>query len=330
MPYKDILVTGATGFVGSHLLDYLLEVEPDTIIHGLRRPNADMKNVQHIADCVEWITGDLCDATSMMRVVNDSCPCQVYHLGALSWVSPSWDMPAAYMQTNAIGTINLLNAIEELTYVGTRVLVSCTPEEYGDADFRDGPLTEKTLLSPCNPYAASKVAQDAVCQVYHKSYGTDIVRTRAFNHEGPRRNANGAIASFARQIARIELGRSEDNIVRHGNLTARRNFTHVADMVRAYHLAMNYGESGELYLVGSENVCTMQECLDKLVSMSAMKDAISTKLVDYLVRPTELNYLVGDYTKFRQLTGWTSEHDLDDILHDVLEYWRDRVAKGND
>jgi GDP-4-dehydro-6-deoxy-D-mannose reductase len=325
MSTKNILITGVTGFAGSHVADYLLQHQPEAVLWGAKRPNSRMRNVRHIQDCVRWIDADLTDGTSMMVTLEKSCPDEIYHLGALSWVTPSWDMPAAYMQTNAIGTINLFEAMR-VTRVNARVLVSCTPEEFGDVPPDKLPITEATEIHPINPYAASKVAQDAVCMSYAASYGFQIIRTRAFNHEGPRRDIHGANASFAFQIARIEEGLQQP-VIRVGNLEGLRNFTDVRDMARAYVLAMEKCAPGELYLIGSDHVHTMKECLEYLVSLSSRQD-IRYEVDPARVRPTELRRFVADCSKFRSSTGWEPQISFSETMRGVLEYWREFVRGG--
>lgn len=319
---KRVLITGITGFAGSHLMDYLLE-NTDYKIYGLKRMNSSLKNVHHAVEKIVLLDGDLLDETSLINVLNKVRPDQIYHLGALSWVTPSWDMPAVYMQTNAIGTINLFEAMR-VTGCKARVLTSATPEEFGDVPKDLLPITEETRICPINPYAASKAAQDMVCITYHASYGMDIVRTRAFNHEGARRYIHGAIASFAYQIACIEKG-IQKPVIKVGNLKATRNFTDVRDTVRAYYLAMEKGHSGELYLIGTDQIYTMQQVLDKLISHSTMADSIKVEVDPARVRPTELMTFIGDYTKFEKATGWKKMYDLDETLEVVLNYWRDYI-----
>ena len=322
---KSILVTGATGFVGSHLLDHLLAEEGDARLYGFKRVNGRMRNVHHIQDQITWIEGDLTDPLSIDAAIDGTQPDEIYHLGALSWVSPSWSMPSAYMQVNAVGSINLFEAIRRHG-IGPRILVSCTPEEFGDVPLEKLPITEDSAIHPVNHYAASKVAQDAVCTSYFASYGLEIIRTRAFNHEGPRRDIHGALASFAHQIARIERGLQEP-VVNVGNLEAKRNFTHVKDMVRAYCLAMAMCTPGELYLIGSDNVYSIEECLEKLIAL-ASRDDIRYEVEQARVRPTELHYLIGDCSKFATLTSWRPELSFEEILQDILDYWRDFVDRG--
>ena len=317
-----ILVTGSNGFAGSHLLDCLYENQNNKKIFGLVKVNARMRNVKHLINKINFIEGDLSDPVSMNNLISSVKPDLIYHFGALSWVSPSWKMPGAYFNVNAIGTINLFESIRSAN-LNPKILVSCTPEEFGDVKEENLPITEKTILAPVSHYAASKAAQDAVCQSYFASYKMRIVRCRAFNHEGPRRDVNGAIASFAYQIARIE-NNLQKNIIEVGNLNAKRNFTHVVDMVKAYCLAMEKGKDGELYLISSNMIYTIKEVLEKLIELST-SNKIAYKVVASRVRPTELNNLVADCKKFTNLTNWKYKKTIDDILIDVLEYWRNFV-----
>ena len=322
---KKILITGITGFVGSHMADYLLE-KIDFKIFGLKRQNSRLRNIHHIKNQITLLNGDLIDQTSLVNVLRRIKPDEIYHFGAMSWVTPSWDMPAAYMQTNAIGTINLFEAMK-IVNCNARVLISCTPEEYGDVPEKLIPITEKTRIHPINPYAASKAAQDMICMTYFATYNMPIIRTRAFNHEGPRRDILGANASFAYQIAKIERGLQEP-IVKVGNLEAKRNFTDVRDIVRAYYLAMEKGVPGELYLIGSQNIYTMKECLNTLIGLSTIKDKITYKISPELVRPTELKTFIGNFTKFKKLTNWDITIPFEETMKSVLNYWREFIDKG--
>lgn len=326
MSKNRILITGITGFAGSYVAEQLLkDYGNDVAIYGARRPNSRMRNVHHFASDVQWVNCELIDGTSMRRVIEISQPDQIYHLGALSWVTPSWDMPAAYMQTNAIGTINLFEAMR---VVGNRarVLVSCTPEEFGDVDEKDLPITEETPIHPINPYAASKAAQDMVCMTWAASYKFEVIRTRGFNHEGPRRDILGANASFAYQIARIEAGLQEP-VVQVGNLEAKRNFTDIRDMARGYILAMEKCIPGELYLIGTDQVYTMKECLEYLMSISSRRD-IRYVTDPQRVRPTELRHFIADVSKFKRQTGWRIEYSFSETMQSILDYWRMFVRNG--
>lgn len=321
---KKVLITGITGFAGSHLMDYILD-NTDYKVFGIKRMNSNLRNINHALDKITLLDADLLDETSLIKVLDKVKPDQIYHLGALSWVTPSWDMPAVYMQTNAIGTINLFEAMR-VTGCNARVLTSATPEEFGDVPKELIPITEETRLKPINPYAASKAAQDMVCITYHASYNFDIIRTRAFNHEGPRRYIHGAIASFAYQIAKIE-NNLQNPVIKVGNLSATRNFTDVRDTVRGYFLAMEKGVSGELYLIGTEQIHTMEEVLNMLIDKSTKKDEIKIEVDADRVRPTELMTFIGNYSKFKKLSGWEIQYTLNETLDTVLDYWREFIKK---
>tara|TARA_B100000959_G_scaffold91532_1_gene97295 strand:+ start:1117 stop:2094 length:978 start_codon:yes stop_codon:yes gene_type:complete len=320
-----ILVTGSNGFVGSHLLDLLLKKYKSENVFGLIKVNARMRNVKHLINKVNFVEGDITDRVSTDNLIKTIKPDIIYHFAALSWVNPSWNMPAAYFNVNALGTINLFESIRS-NNINPKILVSCTPEEFGDVKESELPITENTLIAPVNHYAASKAAQDAICQSYYASYKMRIVRCRAFNHEGPRRDINGAIASFAYQIAKIEKNLQE-NVIEVGNLNAKRNFTHVIDMVKAYSLAMDKGKEGQLYLIGSDMNYTMKEVLENLIKLSSKNKEISYKIVKSRVRASELNFLIGDCKKFIELTNWKHEKSMNEILQDTLDYWRNFISE---
>lgn len=324
-----ILVTGATGFVGSHLLERLLP-RPELEVHATRRWSSRMDLVRHIPDVetrVRWHTVDLTDPFSVHDVVASVRPERIFHLGAQSFVSPSWGAPEVYFRTNTLGTLYLLEALRRSGLAATRVLLPGSGEEYGEVPEGELPITPATPLRPLNPYAVSKVAQDLLGYEHHASYGLHVVRIRAFNHEGPRRDRVFALPSFAWQIARIEAGLAPP-VVRVGNLEARRNWTDVRDMVRAYELALERCPPGELFLIGSDQVLTVRECLERLVAASSAPAALRVETDPALVRPTEVRRLVADTRPFHEVTGWRPERSLDDTLRDTLAYWRERVAAG--
>lgn len=291
------------------------------------RFNSNLNNVRQLLSGnqvkIEFL--ELTDMESCAATIRSIKPDYIYHFGALTWVSPSWNMPSVYFDVNAQGTINLLEAVRKHS-PKARVLISCTPEEYGDVPVENLPINEETKLHPINPYAASKVAQEMIALTWEASYQLNIVRTRVFNHEGPRRLPLGANASFAYQIAKIEAGLQKP-IIEVGNLEALRNFTAVSDVVRAYEIAMNQGNPGELYLIGNEKLHTMKQCLDVLIELSHL-DNIQIRTVQKLVRPTELKNFTGDFSKFYNLSDWRPTKNLQEILFEVLNYWRERVASG--
>ena len=326
---EKILITGITGFVGSHLADYLLEKE-DIEIYGLKRWNLEkMRDVRHLLDNerVILLDCDITDPIGVRNVIEKIKPDKIFHLAAESFVSPSWLHPSHYMDVNFKGTVNLLDAIRQ-TGINPRFIIPGSGEEYREIYESELPINEQTILRPVNPYAVSKVAQDLIGFVYFKSYGLNIIRTRAFNHEGPRRDYVFGVPWYAYQIAKIEAGKQKP-IVKVGHIDDKRNFTHIRDLVEAYWLAMERCKPGELYLIGSEeagHIYTFREVLQKLIKMSTVND-IKIEQDPQLVRPTAVPRLIGDTSKFRKLTGWAPKIPFEKKLEATHEYWRDFVKK---
>jgi GDP-4-dehydro-6-deoxy-D-mannose reductase len=325
---KKILITGITGFVGSHLAEYALAKKAD--VYGLKRWHlSKLRNIHSFKDKIKLFDCDLTDPVGTQKVIHEIKPDWIFHLAAESFVSPSWDHPSHYMDVNYKGTVNILEAIRTAK-LPTRILLPGSGEEYGEVDPKDLPITAKTTLSPVNPYAVSKIAQDLIGFVYYKSYGTNVIRTRAFNHEGPRRDNVFGIAWYAYQIARIEHGLQEP-VIRTGNRSDKRNFTHIKDLVHAYWLAMEKCKPGKVYLIGSDeknHVYTFDQALDKLIALSTYKGKIKKITDTQFIRPTNVPRLIGKTTEFRKLTKWKPILSFDDILLDTLEYWRDFIKKG--
>ena len=321
---ERILITGITGFAGSHLADFALD--KGSIVYGLKRWNLSrFRNVKHLIDKIQWIDCDITDPVSVKKALSISNPDKIFHLAAESFVSPSWDHPSHYMDVNYKGTVNILEAMKELGSQA-KILIPGSGEEYGEISEKDLPITETTLLKPVNPYAVTKIAQDLIANVYFISYGINVIRVRSFNHEGPRRDNVFGIPWYAYQIARIEAGLQEP-IIETGHTGDRRNFTQIKDLVEAYWLAIENCIPGELYLIGSdesEKIFTYREIIDKLISLSSVKE-INVKQVSKYTRPTSVPLLIGNTSKFRTLTSWTPKYDVNKILIDTLEYWREFV-----
>ena len=321
---ERILITGITGFVGSHLAD--LALEKNCEVFGLKRWNLSrMRNVKHLIDKINWIDCDITDPVSVKKAIEKANPDKIFHLAAESFVSPSWDHPTHYMDVNYKGTVNILEAIRELK-INPRILIPGSGEEYGEIPENELPITEKTTLIPVNPYAVTKIAQDLISHVYHITYGLNVIRVRAFNHEGPRRDNVFGIPWFAYQIAKIEKGLQEP-IIKTGHIEDKRNFTHIRDMVEAYWVAIEKCIPGELYLIGSdepEKIYTYRQVVEILIKLSSVND-IKIERDEKYVRPTSVPRLIGDTTKFRELTGWSAKIPIEKILQDTLDYWRDYV-----
>jgi len=318
---ERILITGITGFAGSHLAE--LALEKNCIVYGLKRWNLSrLRNVHHIMDKINWIDCDITDYVSVKKALEIAKPDKIFHLAAESFVSVSWNHPSHFMDVNYKGTVNFLEAIKDLK-INPRFLIPGSGEEYGEIFEDELPINENTPLRPVNPYAVTKIAQDLIGYVYFRSYGLNVIRIRTFNHEGPRRDNVFGIPWFAYQIARIEEG-IQPPIIKTGHIDDRRNFTHINDVVNAYWIALEKCNPGELYLIGSdenEKIHSYREIIEMLLKMSSVK-GIKIEEDPQYVRPTSVPRLIGDTSKFRNLTNWKPKISIDKTLEDTLEYWR--------
>ena len=334
MSKKKILITGITGFVGSHMADWILENHADEVeIHATKRYHlSKLDNVLHIEDKLTWHDCNLTDPIATVKLISSLKPDVIFHFAAESFVSPSWDHPHVYMTVNYNATLNILEGMRLSGRDDIKILIPGSGEEYGDIAEEDIPITTKTAMHPVNPYAVSKVAQDLIGFVYHKSYGTQVIRTRAFNHEGPRRDKVFGIPWYAYQIACIEAGKQSKHM-EVGYLDDVRNFTHVRDIVIAYWLAVEKCTPGKLYLVGSDHrdeskVYTFRQALEMLIEMSTV-DGITYETVAKYTRPTKVPRLIADTGEFREITQWSPEISFEKILQDTLNYWRQRVGRSS-
>ena len=318
----NILVTGGTGFVGSHMIDYILKyaIKPDQKIYCTKRWMEDTKNVDHIDDPrFEFIDCDLLDGLSIQRAINISKPSKVFHFAAQSFPEVSFKMPVLTLQTNTVGTTNLLESIKESDYDPVIVSVS-TSEVYGMPEEGEVPIKETNPIRAANPYSISKVGHDLMSQYYHKAFGMKIIITRMFSHEGARRGKEFALSSFAHQVVLNEKGHG-DGFIRHGNLDSTRTYAHIDDAISAYWVCSESDEFGEVYNIGGDETCTVGDALDKLISMSTNKD-LKKKIEKTRVRPTDITLQIPDTTKFKNKFGWAPRKNLNNVCEDLLNYWR--------
>lgn len=314
-----VLITGVTGFVGSHLAEYCLDLGHE--VAGTMRWRSQQANLAGVRDRVKLYECDLRDGTAARQVIGELRPERVFHLAAQSFVHASWSAPAETLTTNVLCQVHLLEAIREAR-LDARVQVAGSSEEYGLVLEDELPIKETNPLRPLSPYAVSKVAQDLLGYQYFKSYGMWIVRTRAFNHEGARRGEVFVTSNFARQIALAEAGK-QPPVVEVGNLDAYRDFSDVRDVVRAYWLVLDMGEPGEVYNIGSGKAWKIKDVLDILLGMA--KVPLEVREDPARMRPSDVPYLQADAAKFRAATGWEPEIPFETTLRDTLEYWRERV-----
>lgn len=325
-----VLITGITGFAGSHLADYILKSHPEVEVFGLRHWRSRLENIKHIEHSIKLIEADLKDESSVIRALKESKPNRIFHLAAHSYVPTSWRMPTEVIINNVGGQTTLFEAVRQ-TCPRARIQIAGSSEEYGLVKPHEVPINENNPLRPLSTYGVSKVAQDLLGYQYYKSYKMRIVRTRAFNHTGPRRGEVFVCSAFAKQIAEIECGKfgaicggvNKPAIVV-GNLEAVRDFTDVRDMVRAYWLALEKGKPGEVYNIGSGRYTTMQGVLDELLKISGV--SVEIAIDPNRLRPSDVSILVCDYSKFEKRTGWAPEIDFRQTLADLLDYWRKKLV----
>lgn len=318
----NILITGITGFVGSHLAEYFLQNHKDAKVFGLTRWRSDKSNICHILDKITLIEGDLTDLSSLLRTLKMSKPDFIYHLAAQSYVPYSFHAPAATLDSNCIGTCNLFEAIKILNkdgFIDPMVHCCSSSECYGQVTADEIPIKETNILRPASPYAVSKVCEDMLAFQYHISWGLKIVRTRMFTHSGARRNCVFAESNFAYQIARIENGVQEP-ILKVGNLESIRTFADVKDTVRAYWMLLNKCTPGEVYNIGGNRTMKVGEMLQCLLSQTSCK--IKVEVDPQRLRPSDVTLQIPDCTKFKNQTGWEPEIPFEDTMKDLLNYWR--------
>jgi len=315
------LITGITGFAGSHLADHLLDVGGYEV-YGLKRWRSRTENIDHLDTAITLLDGDITDPRRMHEVIAEVRPELVFHLAAQSFVPASWREPDATLTTNVRGQLNLLEAIRSAG-LPCRIQIAGSSEEYGLVLPDELPITEDNPLRPLSPYAVSKVSQDLLAWQYHRSYGLAVIRTRGFNHTGPRRGGVFVTSNFARQIAAIEAGLQEP-VLRVGNLEASRDFTDVRDTVRAYRLAAERGEPGAVYNICSGRAVTIRELLDRLLAFS--EATIRVEQDPDRLRPSDVPVLLGSAARFHDATGWQPEIPFDRTLRDLLDHWRTRLG----
>ncbi|HKH49054.1 MAG TPA: GDP-mannose 4,6-dehydratase [Thermoanaerobaculia bacterium] len=312
------LITGITGFAGSHLAEYLLAEHPDVEVFGMYRWRSRMENIEHLRSKVKLLECDLRDYTSVHAALAASRPDTIFHLAAQSFVPSSWTAPNETLTTNVSGQTNLFEAIRALG-LDPVVQIACSSEEYGLVLPDEVPIKETNPLRPLSPYAVSKVAQDYLAYQYFMSYGLKAIRTRGFNHTGPRRGHVFVTSNFCSQVAAIELGLQEP-VIRVGNLDAIRDFTDVRDMVRAYWLAVTKGKPGEVYNIATGEGIVIRKMLDRIVELAQVEVKIETDPAR--LRPSDVEILIGDSSKFRADTGWEPRIPFEQTLRDLLDHWR--------
>src|SRR3989344_2099386 len=316
-----VLITGVTGFVGSHLAEYCL-TKPNVQVYGIVRPadlKSEIKNIESIKKNITLIPCELTNEKKVLEAIKKVKPDKIFHLAAENFVPLSWKFPKENLANNIFSELNIFEAIKKLN-LNPVMVIACAGGEYGLVHKKELPLRETNPLRPLTPYALSKVAPEMLAFKYHQSGGFKTVLTRFFAIEGPRRRSEFGVSSFAKQIAHIEKGKQKP-IIYVGNLKAKNDFLDAQDAVRAYWLASEKCKFGEPYNVCSEKARSMKWVLDTLVRLSTVKN-IQVVIDPKRVRPIDVLVVVGDCSKFKKQTGWKPKIPLEKTLEGVLNYWR--------
>ena len=317
----NTFITGITGFVGSHMADYVLKHTNDHV-YGFKRWMEDTKNISHLEDNprVTIYGGDLVDYASVDRAIRLSKPDKVFHFAAQSFPETSFRQPVITLHTNVIGTTHLFESIKTNELDPIIVSVS-TSEVYGNPTKDEIPIKETNPIRAASPYSISKVGHDLMSQYYYNAYGMKIITTRMFSHEGARRGKEFAVSSFAHQIAKGE--KNGNYVVKHGNLDSVRTYSHIDDAIEAYWLCSESDKYGEVYNIGGTETCKVGDALDALISKSD-KDFVKV-LDEKRMRPTDITLQIPSTEKFRKDFDWKPKKTMNDIWEDLLNYWRSVV-----
>lgn len=318
-----VLITGITGMVGSHLAEYILANHSDVEVYGMVRWRSPLDNIRSILDKVNLVNGDLRDLNSLIKIMQDIKPDRIFHLAAQSYVTVSFDQPADTLETNVIGTTNLMDAVR-WAKIDPRIHICSSSEVYGQVQKDEVPITEHNPLRPASPYAVSKVGEDMISLQYFLSYGLKTIRTRMFTHTGPRRGDVFAESTFAKQVAEIEAG-IKTNPVKVGNLDSVRTIADVRDAVRAYWLLLEKGEPGEVYNIGGEETMTIGDILNIYKELATCK--IEHEVDPARLRPSDVTLQIPDISKFQKVTGWKAQIAPRKTFEDLLNYHRELIRK---
>lgn len=314
---KKALIIGAAGFVGNYLIDHIQKncVWSITV--------TKMKHEDISINGVEIRDLNILEYDEVKELITDVRPDYIFHLAAQSSVALSWKNPGLTVDVNIKGSLNVLDCIRDLDY-NPKVLLIGSGEEYGHVKESEIPINEDNTLRPGNLYAVTKACQNMIGNIYANAYGMNVVMVRAFNHIGPNQTPQFVVADFCKQVAEIEC-RKRESVIRVGNLAAKRDFTDVRDVVRAYVLLIESGQAGENYNVGSGNAVSIQEILDKIVQFSTTP--VTVEVDASRMRPIDVPVIEADITKLKKNTGWSPQISLESTLKETLDYWRNEIKR---
>ncbi|MFX0039507.1 MAG: GDP-mannose 4,6-dehydratase [Promethearchaeota archaeon] len=343
---EKILVTGANGFLGSHLIDFC--IDKNYMVYGIDRPNQIYRNLSHYTNekinfskkeklrsfnnNIEIPTNnkklrifecDIKNSQLLEIIIANTKPKFLFHFGAQPLVIPSWKDPVDTIETNVIGTINVFEAIKKHK-IDTRVIVACTSAEYGTTTSINRPLKESDPLLAIHPYGISKVATELLARQYFINFGIEVINLRFFNQTGPRRTGD-ATSDFIKKVAQIELGLSEP-VIEVGNLEPYRDYTGIKDSIKAIWLATTMGSPGETYNICSCKKLQIRQILEIALSFSEKRIEVK-KNVSHKLRRTDEDVILGDNSKIKNELGWDISTSIEETLRDMFDYWLEYYKK---
>ncbi|MBI3610815.1 MAG: GDP-mannose 4,6-dehydratase [Nitrospirae bacterium] len=318
-----VLITGATGFVGSHLADLL--VAEGYQVFGMALTQ-DRPHLATIESRLSILCGDVRDFKAVAEVLADVKPDYVYHLAGSAFVPDADADPRLVYDVNFQGTLNMLEAVRAMGSA-PRTLVVSSAEVYGRVPEEALPVNEDAPLRPLSPYGVTKACADLAAYQYAAAYRLPVIRVRPFNHIGPRQSEQFVCSSFAKQIAEIEKGVRKP-VLHVGNLEARRDFTDVRDVVRAYRMILEKAEGGEVYNVGRGKAWRVEEIVKMLLAESRVQ-GIELEQQPVRVRPNDVPVMLCDPSKLEKSFGWKSQIPIEQTLRDLLGYWREKIKVGS-
>lgn len=311
------LIIGAAGFVGSYLAK-CLQNEFGMEVAATKLPHEILSSMDDVA----VYDLNILNKDDVVELLLSVRPDYIIHLAAQSSVSVAWKNPCLTVDVNIKGSINVLDAVREL-YYKPRVLMIGSGEEYGHIKPGETPIKEDNNLRPGNIYAATKACQNMISSIYAQAYDMELMSVRAFNHIGPNQAPLFVVADFCKQVAEIEKGLREP-VMYVGNLAAQRDFTDVRDVVRAYALLVQKGESGKTYNVGSGHAIAIQEILNMIIEESTAD--VKVEVDPNKIRPVDVPIIEADTTLLKETTGWEQKIELRQTIRETLDYWRQRVV----
>lgn len=312
---KNVLIIGAAGFVGGYLMDYIHEEKADWKTYVTKMPKEGISEQDVIVKNL-----DITNPSEINDLLEEVRPDYIFHLAAQSSVALSWKNPQLTIDINIKGAVNLLESLRNLDYK-PRVLMIGSGEEYGHVKEEEIPIVEDNNTRPGNIYAVTKVCQNMIGKLYASAYGLEIMSTRSFNHTGPNQAPMFVVADFCKQVADIERG-IQDPVIKVGNLSARRDFTDVRDVVRAYALLIEKGKAGETYNVGTGKAIEIRSILNKILTHTDQK--IEVYVDPNKMRPVDVPIIEPDISKLYEATGWQPEISIDQTIEDTLNWYRSK------